>query len=237
MSDETAFLRAIQANPTDATAKLVYADWLDERGEHEKAEYLRLATTFSPLKKATDAQIRRFADLEYRHRVWVELLREGPPVWDEVTTFALGRLRGLLDCYALLNGHESDIGYDFDAHLRTRTGSVAEMAPVHFGPEYAPVGVAPLEDWEAALRAVLNEWLFMELGQLSNGRHTRLGFLTARGRDGLVGDGVGHIRGVINPTAGWRLQITENRFYAINWADIALESADRVLFLHFSFSD
>lgn len=30
MSDEDAFLRAIQANPDDVTAKLAYADWLSK---------------------------------------------------------------------------------------------------------------------------------------------------------------------------------------------------------------
>jgi len=45
MSDEAAFLRAIQANPKDDAPRLVYADWLDERGdEHSsrKAAFLRL---------------------------------------------------------------------------------------------------------------------------------------------------------------------------------------------------
>ncbi len=42
MSDEAAFLAALKANPADDTARLVYADWLDEHGEPQKAEYLRL---------------------------------------------------------------------------------------------------------------------------------------------------------------------------------------------------
>lgn len=31
--DQVAFLKAIRANPADDTARLVYADWLDERGQ------------------------------------------------------------------------------------------------------------------------------------------------------------------------------------------------------------
>ena len=42
MSDEAAFLAALKANPADDTARLVYADWLDEHDEPQKAEYLRL---------------------------------------------------------------------------------------------------------------------------------------------------------------------------------------------------
>ena len=44
MSDEAAFLRAIQANPTDTTAK-PGADRLDEHGEPERAKLLREAVT------------------------------------------------------------------------------------------------------------------------------------------------------------------------------------------------
>jgi uncharacterized protein (TIGR02996 family) len=33
MSDEAAFLNAILANPEDDAPRLVYADWLEERGD------------------------------------------------------------------------------------------------------------------------------------------------------------------------------------------------------------
>jgi uncharacterized protein (TIGR02996 family) len=44
MSEEIVFIRAILAAPGDHTPRLVYADWLDERGESDagfRAEYLR----------------------------------------------------------------------------------------------------------------------------------------------------------------------------------------------------
>ena len=44
MSDEAAFLNAILANPEDDAPRLVYADWLDERGDpasEAKAAFLR----------------------------------------------------------------------------------------------------------------------------------------------------------------------------------------------------
>jgi uncharacterized protein (TIGR02996 family) len=47
MSDEAAFLDALAANPADDTARLVYADWLDEHGEPAKAEYLRLVVALA----------------------------------------------------------------------------------------------------------------------------------------------------------------------------------------------
>ncbi|AMV26267.1 hypothetical protein VT84_17850 [Gemmata sp. SH-PL17] len=45
MSDEAAFLAALKVDPADDTARLVYADWLDEHNEPVRAEYLRLVVT------------------------------------------------------------------------------------------------------------------------------------------------------------------------------------------------
>lgn len=45
MTDEDGFLAHIRLNPADAIARLVYADWLDERDDHDsrsKSSYLRL---------------------------------------------------------------------------------------------------------------------------------------------------------------------------------------------------
>jgi uncharacterized protein (TIGR02996 family) len=41
VSDEDALIAAIEAAPFDDAPRLVYADWLQERGEDQKAEYLR----------------------------------------------------------------------------------------------------------------------------------------------------------------------------------------------------
>src|SRR5215203_2415404 len=42
MSDESALLAAILANPDEDTPRLVYADWLQENGQPERAEFIRL---------------------------------------------------------------------------------------------------------------------------------------------------------------------------------------------------
>ena len=36
------FLRAICENPEDDTVRLVYADWLDENGDADRAEFIRV---------------------------------------------------------------------------------------------------------------------------------------------------------------------------------------------------
>jgi uncharacterized protein (TIGR02996 family) len=41
-TQEGAFLLALEEHPADDTTRLIYADWLEERGEAARAEYLRL---------------------------------------------------------------------------------------------------------------------------------------------------------------------------------------------------
>ena len=43
MSDREPLLRAVIGSPDDDTPRLVYADWLDENGEPDYAEYIRTA--------------------------------------------------------------------------------------------------------------------------------------------------------------------------------------------------
>lgn len=43
MTDEQAFLDRLRANPHDRPTRLIYADWLEERGD-ERAAVLRLET-------------------------------------------------------------------------------------------------------------------------------------------------------------------------------------------------
>lgn len=41
MNERLAFLKAIEAEPTNYLTRYVFADWLDERGEHEEADRQR----------------------------------------------------------------------------------------------------------------------------------------------------------------------------------------------------
>lgn len=42
MTDRESFLKAICEQPADDTARMVFADWLEEHGEPERAEFVRL---------------------------------------------------------------------------------------------------------------------------------------------------------------------------------------------------
>jgi uncharacterized protein (TIGR02996 family) len=59
MTEEAAFLASIQATPTDNTPRLIYADWLEERGDR-RGEFLRVecALVAPPAGEPHDAQFR-----------------------------------------------------------------------------------------------------------------------------------------------------------------------------------
>ena len=50
MNDHEAFLAAIRANPGDEAPRLVYADWLEERGD-PRGEYLRLEHQLNQVRR------------------------------------------------------------------------------------------------------------------------------------------------------------------------------------------
>jgi uncharacterized protein (TIGR02996 family) len=80
MSDESALLAAIIAHPDEDTPRLMYADWLEENSQSERAEFIRLQIE---RERAPSGDPRRFnptdreSQLLNRHRrVWERPLRE-----------------------------------------------------------------------------------------------------------------------------------------------------------------
>ncbi len=66
MHDERAFLREIANDPENPGPRLVYADWLEERGECDRAEFLRLEAELAGLPPTAPAYLRlnsRFHEL------------------------------------------------------------------------------------------------------------------------------------------------------------------------------
>lgn len=64
MSDEPALLAAIRAHPNEDTPRLMYADWLDENGRPELAEFIRIQCA----PDADEAAEEYAAELEERNR-------------------------------------------------------------------------------------------------------------------------------------------------------------------------
>jgi uncharacterized protein (TIGR02996 family) len=80
MTDEDAFLAAIDARPDDALTRLVYADWLDERND-ERATLIRVMEEMRPLAIWSDEFQRLRAD---RNR----LRKSIDPAWQERMGYA-----------------------------------------------------------------------------------------------------------------------------------------------------
>jgi uncharacterized protein (TIGR02996 family) len=224
MTDENAFIRAIQAQPDDRDLKLVYADWLEEQGQSARAETLR---RWAEKGEWPSWQV---------DRAWWDLLTGRVALWDSPTLLALGRLEGLLRAYSQVNEHRSDISYDFDPTLIRPAGLLVDRVNHHFPECCHPVSLERIPDWQTTQRDVLTRWLFDSLRNLRPGPD-RLAILDENRRSDLVTMVIRAIEELIQPRAVWRLQVTENRFYALAWDDFVLEADDRLLFLHFDFSD
>jgi uncharacterized protein (TIGR02996 family) len=71
MSDEDALLSAIIANPDEDTPRLVYADWLDENGQPERAEFIRVQIELESVELGSPEHLalrRRQAIILSKHR-------------------------------------------------------------------------------------------------------------------------------------------------------------------------
>src|SRR4051812_10743016 len=73
MTNAAAFLQAIREEPDDDALRLVFADWLDDNGQPEQAELIRLQCRLARLGE-DDPEC---AGLERRQR---ELLTSPPPL-------------------------------------------------------------------------------------------------------------------------------------------------------------
>jgi uncharacterized protein (TIGR02996 family) len=66
-SDERGFLHAICECPEDDTARLVFADWLSENGDPDRAEFIRVQVELARTPPTTEADERRRKVLIGRH--------------------------------------------------------------------------------------------------------------------------------------------------------------------------
>jgi uncharacterized protein (TIGR02996 family) len=85
MTDRDALLAAILADPDDDTARLVYADWLQENGQTERAGFIRAqieavrAEPFGPQARRADEHANKLLD---SHRTsWIRHLHGGFAEW------------------------------------------------------------------------------------------------------------------------------------------------------------
>jgi uncharacterized protein (TIGR02996 family) len=70
MTDRSSFLRAILANPDEDAPRLIYADWLEEQGDADQAEFIRVQCELARLSAETERRTelsRRQWDLLFQH--------------------------------------------------------------------------------------------------------------------------------------------------------------------------
>jgi uncharacterized protein (TIGR02996 family) len=106
MNDRAAFLAAIIVEPDDDLPRLVYADWLDEHGEPERAEFIRVQCRITAMEREYDPQSllpdSHPAHAEYRalrRRDWELLLHcneEGYTLSDREASWLPGPLLAII---------------------------------------------------------------------------------------------------------------------------------------------
>lgn len=92
MPHETDFFRSIAAEAEADEPRLVYADWLEESGQPEKAEFVRVQCELARVQQIDREQAKQLHQREYQlwqqhHRVWKEALPplEGKVYWAHYT--------------------------------------------------------------------------------------------------------------------------------------------------------
>lgn len=120
MRDEADFLAAIQADPDDDDLRLVYADWLEERGD-PRSEYLRVMVHLATRQRAgkDSAASRRWLDARVGSidRAWLEavgiryevVLEEIEPAAGPAVGLTLAILVGLSYPEALRLAHRAPV--------------------------------------------------------------------------------------------------------------------------------
>lgn len=98
MSERTAFIDAILNNPGDDTARLVFADWLEEHGEPERAEFIRCQIEAAKLPEAERGK-------SEPHKRGSALAKQFAKQWQ--AALGLGRRSGQFQCGFLTDAEVS----------------------------------------------------------------------------------------------------------------------------------
>jgi len=160
MQDESAFLRAMQANPEDTGLRLVFADWLDERGD-ARGELIRLLHTLTQSVEVPDR-----SKLEDRLR---SLLASGVEPVGPFWTNSIGMRFAWIPAGTFLMGspeNEEERGYETQHKVTLSKGFYLTIYPVtqaswqeimsnkpsHFKGDDLPVEQVSWEDCQEFLR-------------------------------------------------------------------------------------
>ena len=118
--NEDGFLQAIREDPDDEALRLIYADWLDEQGRAERAEFIRIQGRLAREQDPIDDWA-ALADLRIREQ---ELL-------GKETAAPRGRLAEVKGTVQFRRGFVEHITLDVEVFPK-RAAALGEMAPIRF---------------------------------------------------------------------------------------------------------
>jgi len=134
MTHHEGFMHAIIERPDDETPRLVYADWLDENGQPERAEFIRIQCELA--KMMPDDRL--YTGLQLRQR---KLFAEHSPYW-------LGKLRGPFGLKDFQRGFLARVrlhAQSFVAHANTlfRLGPIRDVSLTGVGMHVILIASSP----------------------------------------------------------------------------------------------
>jgi uncharacterized protein (TIGR02996 family) len=147
MTDGEALHAAILADPDEDTPRLAYADWLDEQGESDRAEFIRIQVALArrppgePDPGRLELVVRETALLLARHAAWLAPLRAAGGPLDHPGTHALFR-RGFVEVVWMPGALFRERAEVLFARVPARELRVTVASPAEFGKlmEYPLVG-------------------------------------------------------------------------------------------------
>jgi len=127
MNERESLLLAVCDNPDDDTPRLVFADWLQEHGEEERAEFIRVQIELARGAVKSDLQEREKALLAAHGESWSEPLRT---LGLELVNYQKPKPRSI-------NGIEYRRGFPFGVQINEEKAEFADRAPALF--QCAPI--------------------------------------------------------------------------------------------------
>lgn len=171
MTDDPSFLSTIIANPDDLLPRLVYADWIEERGYPERAELIRLQARYNDVSRDSP----EFFDMIWRS---AELLVQNRARWTQ--DFAPIAQVDYLD---FRNGFPEVVELPF-AEFQRAGSKLFEMAPIRtivltgelpslstvFGCDWPESVRVRVPCWYASRESGLRDWEGVDLLRRAPGR-------------------------------------------------------------------
>ena len=241
-SDEQALLAAVCAAPDDDLPRLVYADWLDEHGEPERAEFIRIGCELARMPELIDVE-QSCTELE-----WAAIHPHHPKYTYELTDpknrVGVMRFKAMNPALGALRERERELLRQGGNWLmwagavlsRWRCGNLwptdaSDMSRIEFRRGFVEVVTCPAADWLAHADAILQAQPVRKVRLTTDPGFDRLlvGFTDGENYYPVgIGDGEFHIRFKSGPWGDVSQVIdgSGRRFTCTRYPGVEFELAD-----------